>query len=91
MHAQLRRQGDRTAEPEEGIQHVERDGKDGVDGERVADRGGDQVEEREHGEDGAKHDVVDDGGVAGVGVGDHVAGEGHDEESHEELIWGQYG
>lgn len=87
MHAQLGRQRDRTAEPEDGVEHVERDGEDGVDGEGVADPGGDQVEEREHGEDGAEHDVVDDGGVAGVGVGNHIAGEGHNEEGHEEL-WG---
>lgn len=43
---QLDRQCHRAAEVEEGVQRIERDREDGVDGERVLDRGRDEVEER---------------------------------------------
>ena len=50
-----------------------------VDGTR------DEVYQAEHGEDGAEHGIIDDGGGAAIGFLDHVTGEGHDEEGPEEL------
>ena len=40
-----------------------------------------QVYEGQHGEDGHKHIVVDDGWVTIEGIGDHVTNEGDDEQS----------
>lgn len=83
VNAQVGCQRHRTAEPEDGVQDVEDEGKPGGDGEVLPYRGGQEVEEGEHAEDGAEEAVVDDGRAAGFG--DHVADNGHDEEGPEEL------
>lgn len=77
--------GNGTAEVEDGIEHIKDDHQQGVALEGLLDGGRDEVEEREHGEDGHEHVVVDERRVAGVGSGDHVTDEGHDQKSPEEL------
>lgn len=84
MDAKIGCQGDAAAKEEERVcniqaQHGQRRAEAVLDGCR------DQVEERQHGEDGDEHGVVDDAGVAGKGIGDHVADKRHDEEGPEEL------
>lgn len=71
---------------EDGVEDVEDKWEHRVDGEAVLDGRRDEVEEREHGEDGHEHVVVDDRRPAGDG--DHVADEGHAEEDPEELCAG---
>lgn len=56
-----------------------------MEGPSIADRGRDQVEEREHRECRQEHGIVDGTGVPGEGLVDHVTDEGHDEESPYEL------
>jgi hypothetical protein len=85
MHAQLRRQCHRTAEPKQSVERIKRQWYDTVDREGFHEGRGDEVEEGEHGEDGAEHAVVDDGWVASCGVRNNVAHECHDEEGPEEL------
>lgn len=84
-HAQLGAHGHCAAEPEDGQEDVEGQRDDGVDSEGLLDGGGDQVDEADHGEDGAEHGVVDNGGGAAVLHVDHVADERHYEQSPEEL------
>lgn len=86
VHAQLGSERDRAAEPEQRVQRIEHQGDDPAQLNGANEDGGDEVEQGEHGEDGAEHGVVDDGGVAASGVGDHVADEGEDEEGPEELL-----
>jgi len=88
VDTELGGKGNGSAEPEDGVQDVQGEGESRVDLEGVLDRGGDEVEEGEHGPDGAEHGVVDDaGGAVGAGprVVDHVTGECHDEQGPEEL------
>lgn len=47
--------------------------------------GREKIEQRHHRERRHEHDVVDRGGVAGEGLGDDVADQGHDEEGPYEL------
>lgn len=74
-------QGDTAAEEEDGVENIEGDHDDGVNGEGFLDGGRDEVEEREEGEDGDEDLVVNHGRVAGGGLCNHVADEGEDEES----------
>ena len=85
MHAELSGQRDGATEPEEHVQEIENEGNDRHQAPRWLDRGGDEEQQGEHAEDGDEHAVVDDGRVAAVGFGDHVADDGHDEECPEEL------
>jgi hypothetical protein len=85
MRAQLGSGGNTGAEEEQGVQRVQRDHDDRVEGERLLQGGGYEVEEREHGEDAHEHVVVDDARVAGEGRRDDVADECHDEQRPEEL------
>ena len=84
VHIKLGSEGDGTAEPEEGVEDVEAERDHGVAGHGLFECDSAQVEEREHGEDGNEHGVVNDARAAAV-VGDHVADKGHEEESPEEL------
>ena len=85
MRAELGSRGDSTAEPEEQVEDVEDEWQERVEGELVAHRGWDEVEEGEHAEDGDEEVVIDDAVVAAVPLVDHVARERHDEEGPEEL------
>ncbi len=79
--------GERDApdEEEEGVEGIRGEHEEGRYGEGLADCSRNQVEEGQHSEDGNEHDIVDDGGIAASGVGDHVADQGHYEEGPEEL------
>lgn len=84
VYTKLGRQSDSATEEKEGIENVE--GKrNGCGGHHAGESAGDKEEEREHGEDGDEHGVVDDGWVAGEGFGDDVTHDRHDEEGPEEL------
>ena len=56
-----------------------------MNGKTLTDRGGDEVEEREHRENCNEHAVVDDGWIAGFSIVDDVADQGHYEKRPEEL------
>jgi len=73
------------AEPEEHVEHVQGEWKHRVKGKVVVKGDEDEVEQRQHAEDGHEHIVVDDGGVAGEGGSNHVADQSHDNQSAEEL------
>ena len=84
MHSHVGGQSDATDEEEKGVESVK--GEHGQwDGHAFDDGRSNEVEQGQHGEDGDKHDVVDDGVVAGESLGDHVARQGQDEEGQEEL------
>lgn len=84
MHSHVGGQSDTADEEEKGVESVQ--GEHGQwDGHAFDDGRSNEVEQGQHGEDGDKHDVVDDGVVAGESLGDHVAGQGQDEEGQEEL------
>lgn len=85
VYTQLGSHGNGAAEPEENIEDIHDQGQHGVDLERLLDGGGDEVQQGEHAKDGNEEGVVDDAGVVAVGVGDHVADQGHDEKGPEEL------
>ena len=85
MYAQLRRERHSAAEPKQSVEDIECEWDDAADTEGVHEGGRDEVEEREHSEDGANHGVVDNGRVARFCVVDHVTDERHNEEGPEEL------
>lgn len=76
-------ESDGRAEPEEDNDGVKSEWDRGHDGPLLLDGRRDQENEREHGDDGAEHGVVDDGRVGAHG--DHVTDESHDDERAEEL------
>lgn len=84
MHAQVGSEGDAADEEQKRVERVQSKHGD-WNGESVHDGSSDQVDERQHGEDGDEHDVVDDGRVAGEGIVDDVSSQREDEEGHEEL------
>lgn len=86
VDSQVRSSGDGTAEEEEGVEEVEDDHDQRVEGELFLEGCRYEVDQAEHPKDAHEHIVVDDRGVAAGRVGDHVANEGHDEESPEELL-----
>lgn len=84
MHSHVGGQSDTADEEEEGVESVK--GEHGQwDGHAFDDGRSNEVKQGQHGENGDKHDVVDNGVVAGESLGDHVAGQGQDEEGQEEL------
>ena len=85
MHTQVSGHGKSTTQEEEGIEEIESDHDKRVESEIVLDRCGNQVEEREHRDDGDKHVIVHNGGVAVERIMDHITNERHNEESPEEL------
>lgn len=85
MHSQLRCKRHGGAEPEERVQQVQSKRDDAADSKRFHEGGGDEVEEREHGDDGAGHGEVDDRWVTVGRIMDHVTDYRHDEESPQEL------
>lgn len=86
MSSQLRCERHSAAEEEEHVQSIHGKRNHRMSREPVVEGSGKQVDEREHGEDGDEHAVVDDGGVTGCSVLDCVADQSHDEESPEELF-----
>lgn len=77
--------GNGGAEEQEGVEAIKRDADDGRT-QAVRPVGGYEIEEGQHPNDGDYHVVVDECRVAGEGARDDVAGQGHDEESPEELL-----
>lgn len=77
MGSKLSSQCNSCAEQEEDVEQVECSWDEFVDSELLFDAYRNEVEQREHGEDGDEHCVVDDGWVAGKGRSDHVADETH--------------
>lgn len=86
MDAEVGGHGDGAAEVENGVQCIKNDHEEWVTLERLLEGRGNEVEQRQHGEDGDKHVVVDNRWVAGVGGRNHVTDERHDEESPDELL-----
>lgn len=80
VHSELRCERNAADQEQQGVETVDDDHEQRVDGEGLVEGGREQIDEREHGEDGEEHAVVDDRWVAGECVMDHVAGQGHDEE-----------
>jgi len=74
-----------SAEEEDGVQQVQNDHDDRVEGPVQVKRGWDQVKEREYREDRHEHRVVDRAWVTGEGLGDHVTNESHDKDAEHEL------
>lgn len=60
--------GNGGAKPQEGVEGVDDDEDEGVEGETLLDGGGEQIEQTEDGNDSASSRVVDNGGVAGKGL-----------------------
>lgn len=77
-----------AAEEEESVERIQHQWKQRMDRKAVIKRHGYKVEERQHRDDGHEHVVVYDRGIAGKCRRDHVADNGHNEESHEELRGG---
>lgn len=90
MYAHVCSQGDATNKEQKSVERVEYKHGD-RNSEAFHDGGANQVEERQHGENGDEHDIVDDRRVAGDGIGDDIADQRHDQEGHQELVMlGQY-
>lgn len=83
VHTQLRRQGDRGAEPEDDQEKVEDEWQERHYRPFLLERCREEEEQGEHGEGRAEHGVVVDCRVCAHGDG--VSDEGHDQEGHEEL------
>lgn len=83
VHTKLSGKRNRTAEPEDVVQQVQSEWQEWEDAPLLLERGRDEEEQGDHGEGGAEHGVVVDGGVGAHGDG--VTDQGHDEERHEEL------
>lgn len=81
-------ESDGGTEEEEGVDQVNDDHQERVEAQILLQRRRDEVEEGQEGEDRDEDQVVDDGRVAAVRLGDHVSGEGHDEEGPHELSRG---
>lgn len=85
VHTQLRRQRHGAAEPEQNVQDVEGERDEGQEAQGLPEGGGNEEDEREHGEDGNEHLVINHRRRAMDRFVDHVAHDGHDEEGPEEL------
>lgn len=85
MDTEVGSHGNGTAEEEDGVQSIKSDHEERVALESLLDGGRDKIEQRQHGEHGQEHVVVDDRWVASVGGGDHVTDKCHDQKSPEEL------
>lgn len=83
VHVQVRGRRDTADKPENGVQDVEHQRDDGMEGQGLLDARRQEVEEGEHAEDGAEKIVVDHGAAAAGR--DEVAGERHDQDRPEEL------
>lgn len=82
---QLGGQSNGRTEEENAVQHVDHDHDDRVQCPVNVEAGRQQIEHGKQGESRREHRVVDGGGVAREGFGDHVADKGHDEERPQEL------
>lgn len=76
-------ESDGRAEPEKNNDGVKSEWNRGHNRPLLLDGRGNQENEREHGDDGAEHCVVDDGWVGAHG--NHVTDESHDDQRTEEL------
>ena len=83
MDVQVCGRRDSRDEGEECAEGIDDERQHRVEDEAILEGGRDEVEEREHGEDGDEHVVVDDRRAA-LDC-DHVADEGHAEEDPEKL------
>lgn len=83
VDTELSGESDSGTEPEDDNQTLEHSWEHSVHAPRLVEGGRKQEEECEHGENDAKHDVVDD---CWVGAHcDHVSDQCHDNDSDEEL------
>lgn len=85
VDTELGSEGNTTAEVEESHEEVNCDQDDRVNRKLLLESGRYQVDERDHCYDGHEDRVVDNGRISACRVGDHVTGNGQDEESPEEL------
>lgn len=85
MYTETSSQSGGTSEDEEGIQRIKSDGNERVAGEAIIPARRNEVEERQDGEDGDKHVVIDRRGVAREGLGNHGADKSQDDDHEEEL------
>ena len=86
VHLEVGCKRDTTNEEENGIECIRCQHEEWRDGKSLIDRSRDEVEERQHSEDGNKHDIVDNRGVVASCIGDHVSNKCHYEEGPEELL-----
>lgn len=86
VHLEIARKCNTSIKEEQGVECIGCDHEEGRNGESFADCPRYEVEQRQHSEDGNKHDVIDDRWIAAVRIGDHVSYECHYEESPEELL-----
>ena len=85
MHAKSGGHDDACDQEQESVDDVKCEHDDWVDGPGLLDAGRDEVEQREHRKDGHKDGEIDGGRVACESLGDHVTGEGQDEQRPQEL------
>ena len=86
VHVKIGCKCDTTNEEEEGVESIRCEHEEWRDGKGLVDCSQDEVEKRQHSEDGHKHDIVDYGGITANRVGDHVSNKCHYEEGPEELL-----
>ena len=86
VHLEIARKRDTSNKEEQGVECVRRDHEEGRNGEGFADCTRYEVKQRQHSEDGNKHDVIDDRWIAAVRIGNHVSYECHYEQGPEELL-----
>lgn len=89
MCAKVGSQSNTTAEEEDGVEDVEDDHNQRVDGNGFDKGCGNEIEQGQHAEDGNEHLIVNHGRVAVGSLRNNVADECHDEESPEELRGGE--
>ena len=85
MDAEFRGERNSATKEEDGVQNVENNHDDGMKSEVFFDGRRDEIEERQHSKDGAKHGKVDNGCIAADSLSDHVTDQSHYQEGPEEL------
>jgi hypothetical protein len=85
VDAEVGGESDGTAEEEQCVEQVNDNHQQWVEAEVLFHRRRDKVKEGEEGEDREEDQVVDDGRVSTIGLGDHVSSEGHDEKGPHKL------
>ena len=78
MYSELCCERNATDQKEQHVKAIKTDHEQRVNGKPLVHRGRDEINEREHGEDGDEHAIIDDGCVAGNGIMDHIPDQGQD-------------
>lgn len=89
MNTKASSQSGTTGKEEESIENVKNDDNQRMSHEAIVPCCRNEVEERQHAEDGNEDVVIDGRRVARDGLRDHGTDESHDDESEEELRTGQ--